>query len=356
MGARDFVAGIENLTFLLIILLMASSVGADKLSKENKNGNSGGTLSTENNTKDELNQGLTGNRRAVQYGFGNPNRQCYTQFFVGGQPPTGLRHDVVLQHIRYICQPPTQNQQPQQTHYATMFDERFGIALFSAYTLTPATATFPPFFGQSWSPTPGIVNQGNAALYQNQQNYRRGHLIPAQTFSSTQQRSGSTYTYTNTVPLRQDFQELKWSHYENEIRKYAEDTCTKQHQAQPAGTLYLLTGTSFAGISEDRSPRLNVIDYISPHNSNVQIPNSLWTAGCCVRRNGDVKSFAVIENNIDEHPLTMQVNVAELQNILAADVINNHNIGGPNVHLFPGNPRCSNAQNNILLAQAPQGR
>ena len=84
--------------------------------------------------------------------FNNPNQPCYTQFFVGGEPPEGLRaghHN--LQNIRYICQKVNQ-----QTYYGTMFDQGLGIAVFSAYTLTQANANFrnprPP---GHWKQTPG---------------------------------------------------------------------------------------------------------------------------------------------------------------------------------------------------------
>ena len=84
--------------------------------------------------------------------FNNPNQPCYTQFFAGGLPPTGLRAGPNnLQNIRYICQ--TYNQ---RTYYGTMFDEGIGIAVFSAYILTQANANFQP--GRpavAWQQTPG---------------------------------------------------------------------------------------------------------------------------------------------------------------------------------------------------------
>lgn len=67
--------------------------------------------------------------------FNNSNQPCYTQFFAGGQQPTGLRTGQNLQSIKYICQLVNQ-----QTYYGTMFDENRGIAVFSAYTLTQANA------------------------------------------------------------------------------------------------------------------------------------------------------------------------------------------------------------------------
>ena len=84
--------------------------------------------------------------------FNNPNQPCYTQFFAGGLPPTGLRAGQVnLQNIRYICQMVNQ-----QTYYGTMFDEGRGIAVFSAYTLTQANVNFQPGRPQvAWVQTPG---------------------------------------------------------------------------------------------------------------------------------------------------------------------------------------------------------
>ena len=71
--------------------------------------------------------------------FNNPNQPCYTQFFVGEAPPTGLRAG--QNNLRYICQ--MVNQQI-KTYYGTMFDEGRGIAVFSAYILTQANANFVP--------------------------------------------------------------------------------------------------------------------------------------------------------------------------------------------------------------------
>ncbi len=89
-------------------------------------------------------------------------------------------------------------------------------------------------------------------------------------------------------------------------------------------------------------------------NPDIFVPNSMWTAGCCVRSNINPESFAVIGNNLQirSQILTQQIPVARLQYILEDDV-NNQNIGGPNVNLFPGNGGCSNERNN--LATLPRG-
>ena len=110
-------------------------------------------LSSKNSSYKRGNQDNTELRAVVpQMVFNNPNQQCYTQFFAGGRPPTGLRAGQNnLQNIRYICQIVNR-----QTYYGTMFDQGRGIAVFSAYSLTQANANFPnrqrP--GQ-WTQTPG---------------------------------------------------------------------------------------------------------------------------------------------------------------------------------------------------------
>lgn len=120
-------------------------------------GKGSGTLDAHNNTlKGDCKQDVTGFQRVIQYVYNDPDLPCYTQFFVGGQRPTGLRRQD--NNLRFICQPPRPNQQAQNTYYATMFDERFGIAVFAAYTLTQFNAVFPGNQdAANWCPTPGNV-------------------------------------------------------------------------------------------------------------------------------------------------------------------------------------------------------
>lgn len=205
----------------------------------------------------------------------------------------------------------------------------------------------------------GIVRQGRHAMYRNQQQYHRGHLTPVRTLSESQERYDSTYTYTNCVPLHPAFNSGMWRQFEERIRVYAEHTCT-QPRGQ-GGTLYLLTGTSLVRIQQQQNNReamdqvpVNQLPNPSIPDLAITIPNSLWTAGCCVRPNDqNTQSFAVIGNNaqIQNERLTVQVTVTQLQNILAYDV-SHQNIGRQNINLFPGNDACSNSNNNINLPPA----
>ncbi len=127
-------------------------------------GNKGRIIHTKNSTKEDqdCNPEGEGIRRCSVYVFNDPTQHCYTQFFVGGKQPEGLRIGILpLSNIRYICQPPKLKDlmlTHLHTYYATMFDEAKGIAVFSAYKLTQQTTDFnnyPERYKQEWYPTPG---------------------------------------------------------------------------------------------------------------------------------------------------------------------------------------------------------
>lgn len=194
----------------------------------------------------------------------------------------------------------------------------------------------------------GIQRQGSDAIYRGQP-FQRGHLAPSAIYSSTQDSFRSTFVYTNAVPQRPAFNGGQWNQYESRIRGYA-SICT---QGTQPGSLYLVTGTAFGHI-QNNPPGYNPqvpVDQLGPAGNNpaIDVPNLMWTAGCCVFQNGTVKGFAVVGNNLQDttQMLTQQITVARLtQSILTIDVVN-LNIGGPNVDLFPGNGACSNTANNL---------
>ena len=174
--------------------------------------------------------------------------------------------------------------------------------------------------------------------------YNRGHLAPAGTLASTLEAYLSTFTYTNAVPQYTGFNSGEWNVFEGKIREHAFKKCI------PAGgTLFLLTGTSFAHVipgsgapTTKRNPRIKTLlnKLTDPAAGDIFIPNSMWTAGCCVFKDGNAKAFAVIGNN-DQQPNARQITLADLQKILLDDVTaQGRNIGGPKVDLFPGNVNC----------------
>ena len=164
------------------------------------------------------------------------------------------------------------------------------------------------------------------------------------------------------MPQAPKFNNDGWKEYEIRIRRYAREVCTvqqqqqqqqqlqqgqQQQQQQQQPFLYLLTGTSSVGINQnnppDAIPNLTVDRIGDFFHGEIDIPNSMWTAGCCVRPHGQrTESFAVIGNNVNDKQatLTQQITVARLQSILQADgnTLNE-------VKLFPGNLACVN--NNV---------
>ena len=172
--------------------------------------------------------------------------------------------------------------------------------------------------------------------------YNRAHLAPAQTFSArTLEEYLSTFAYTNAVPQHKGFSG-QWSVVENNIRQYASTRCINV-----GGTLFLLTGTSFAyvlpgsGELKSTNPKIKtLLNNPDKYPGDIYIPNSMWTAGCCVLQDGNAESFAVIGNN-DKKPNSRSISVTNLQKILLDDVTaQDRKIGGKKVDLFPGNGNC----------------
>ena len=176
--------------------------------------------------------------------------------------------------------------------------------------------------------------------------------MPKAIYSSTQERFRSTFVYTNAVPQCSAFNQGYWAQYERRIKEYAQQ-CT-----QIPGILYLITGTAFGHIQGNPLQGYNQqnINDLGPAGifPAINIPNSMWTAGCCVHQNG-VESFAVIGNNLQnvqgqpDVTLTQQITVAQLHAILQDDAMN-----GQNVNLFPGNAAC--VANNLPALPQWNGR
>lgn len=203
----------------------------------------------------------------------------------------------------------------------------------------------------------GIAPQGSDDIYGpkfqlNPMKFQKGHLISKRTFSSTEDRCASTYKYTNAVPQAPSFNNDGWKEYEIRIRRYAQETCPGlQQQGQPI--LFLLTGTSSVGIQQQLKnppqPNTNLpVGFIGDIvHGTINIPNSMWTAACCVHGQ-QTKSFAVIGNNVNDKQgtLTQQVTVKKLQDILQAGTYTLNT-----VTLFPGNMDCADETNNVLLPE-----
>lgn len=163
---------------------------------------------------------------------------------------------------------------------------------------------------------------------------QRGHLVPAKTYSFSFASIHSTFVYTNAVPQYGKFNSGMWSKYEEKVRDYAQETCRTN-----IGDLYLLTGISrirmeFAGFPPQKVSVFRALRYM-PEEPNIAIPNSMWTAGCCVSTGTSNKvygAFAVIGNNdfMKENIHMTKMTVKELAKKL-----------GKGINLFPGNNGCN---------------
>lgn len=171
--------------------------------------------------------------------------------------------------------------------------------------------------------------------------------MPASTYSFDCLSMVSTFRYTNAVPQYAKFNMGQWKDYEDLVRKFAKDTCSLINN----GDLYLLTGTSEAVLKQDGAVKQEL--KLFPKNqlnekAKIAIPNSMWTAGCCILpQGGAFGGFAAIGNNVQVNPEMHQVTVKELETILAIG------IGGPGatIKLFPGNNGCSEPLNQFKYDQ-----
>ena len=126
----------------------------------------------------------------------------------------------------------------------------------------------------------------------------KGHFLPSETCSFSKDHLRSTFIFTNAVPQYAAFNSGQWAKYEKRIRLCATSTCRVRD-----GTLYMLTGISEVRVDIQKGQAVAILPPGLPkriaNQSNIVIPNSMWTAGCCVGASGVVVgSFAVIGNNV----------------------------------------------------------
>ena len=118
----------------------------------------------------------------------------------------------------------------------------------------------------------GIKKQASDSTYAGQSTYAKGHLLPAETYSFTDDHSLSTFTYTNAVPQITGFNSGLWAQYERKIREYARDTCSPK-----GGDLYLITGISEVSLQNDEGGGIQEIPLkvLKPSGDAVSIPRSM---------------------------------------------------------------------------------
>lgn len=166
----------------------------------------------------------------------------------------------------------------------------------------------------------------------------KGHLVPAETYSFSPAHLHSTFTYTNAVPQYGKFNSGQWAQHEQKIRNYAVNVCSKKN-----GDLFLLTGISDMQIylqgNKIKKFKPPGTPKRMPKKPNIVIPNSMWTAGCCVSGKNVIGSFAMIGNN-DSNKMKIYMSklpVSYLEGIIGI------------TDLFPGNSDCDNNKYDVAI-------
>jgi len=238
---------------------------------------------------------------------------CYLNYFLGKSPPEGLDLSMFPEK-RCICQKDAKG----NDYFATYFDEKAGIAAYSAYIIQASDAKWIGSHKRtdvSWRTTPGINKQGSDDLYlgSSTNNIDKGHLNPSLINSYDCNHQIATFTYTNAVPQFANHNRVSWKNFEGRIANYVKHEC-----APKGGNMYLITGTSNYLRSTTGQQLTGKIESYSHDNlQGIVRPNSLWTAGCCVERNdGIVESIAVWGNNDENDPYTMPLSLSQLEELL----------------------------------------
>lgn len=241
-----------------------------------------------------------------------PPPKCYLKYFLHQSPPQGLLIDHPGAEV-YICQSLPDN--PDSYFFATLFDDKAGIAILSAYTVNYEQARHMGKFPRGnvsniWRTNPELTNQGNEKMYHGhgigKEGFDKGHLNPAHINSFDKQHESATFTYSNAVPQYRHFNRGPWKSFESKIANYVTEQCPGKNRS--SAVMYLMTGSSKfrlkVGARKPTQDKGQVkIHYFPGPSSNGSIvrPNSMWTAGCCVWKNENgierAQSIAVMGNN-----------------------------------------------------------
>ncbi|XP_074000748.1 endonuclease domain-containing 1 protein-like [Numenius arquata] len=214
--------------------------------------------------------------------------QTCPQFFFRGTPPiNGLQPNCPA----WICQ-----RYNNQYHYATLYDRCLRIPVYSAYLYQPGQGPRPkhwmvepqlmgPNYSNNMQTETTLRNQSKVTLqqimnsqavsqdYTNLTGLNRGHLNP-RCHQPNNNSITATFTLTNIVPQNQNLNGGAWSQYEVQTMANMSQGCT---------TTYVVVGAV---------PGNN---YIA--NGRVNIPGYIWSSACCILRNNQRKTWAVIAVN-----------------------------------------------------------
>ncbi|XP_056597520.1 endonuclease domain-containing 1 protein-like [Triplophysa dalaica] len=239
--------------------------------------------------------------------------KCREFFFEGLSPVIpGILENSTPQIGRYktICQ-----KQENSYRFATFYDTRNRIPVFSAYKFTAAANISRIRDGWMIEPQLELLKDEMGMSYENQAmdedyynntcNVDRGHLFPS-CHSPDQVFSRSTFTLTNTVPQKQSFNEGSWNRMEIKTKDMMGNYC-RDEMDQNNVLAHVLTGA---------------VPGNSKLKERVNIPSFMWMTFCCYNISSESWiSQAYWAPNEDENKADnikiAEINLQELQNSLS---------------------------------------
>ncbi|XP_066174960.1 endonuclease domain-containing 1 protein-like [Sylvia atricapilla] len=211
------------------------------------------------------------------------------QFFYAGTPPNDVLEP---ENPAKICQ-----RYSNSYHFATLYDRRRRIPVYSAYIYKPGSGKRP----HTWSfVEPQLIGNNNLKEmerewvliyyynftteqikdsqavvddYEKMLGLDRGQLNPSRHQDGTDSKT-ATFTLTNTVPQDNCLYVRQWNNYESEIMPQLTKNCT---------TTYVITGA--------------VPGKTYLVNGRVNRPSHIWSAACCVGGTQPKKAWGVIAEN-----------------------------------------------------------
>ncbi|XP_072526177.1 endonuclease domain-containing 1 protein-like [Salminus brasiliensis] len=230
--------------------------------------------------------------------------QC-PQFFVGGVHPTVLKDPEDNNRYEQICQCLLDQNERPEYFYATLYDTRNKIPVYSAYEFHRADVerddrwnvepqldggTMLCMGGQNKIPT---ANRGlRQALNRDYDGsgYDKGHLFPVY-HTHTVNTMLSTSTLTNAAPQEPSFNRGQWRRYEEDVAALLQKECDGA---------YVVTG---------------VVPGNQHIGDGVRVAQYYWSAFCCFGESGALRSAGYI--GPDNNGRVQEVGVKQLESILS---------------------------------------
>ncbi|XP_069482532.1 endonuclease domain-containing 1 protein-like [Ambystoma mexicanum] len=235
--------------------------------------------------------------------------------------PTGLRSN----RTECICQ------RLEGVHYyATLYDVRGRIPIYSAYILETSNTSRPDISSSKWYLEPMLsglnssnmekpsssVLKDNLHLIREHQavnddyrnsGYTRGHLNPSLHHSSQAQLA--TFTYTNMAPQESQLNSGTWNQYENYLKTRILPACIETH---------VLMGTVPSGAEPGQGVWIK---------ERVNVPRFFWGAFCCLHKDGSWLAEARLGHNANPYEVKTLM-VSDLEKVLSWEF-------GKSVSIFP---------------------